>query len=265
MLKDFANFRGNCYVNNINIPFDLRKNYLFNLNLDNIIGNKIIIIVGSNLRFENPILNLKIKKLSLKNNILLSYIGSSFNSTYNMYHIGNSMKHLTKIISGKHLFCNIIKTFLKESFNNYFKNSISLIFGNSFLNRIDANEILKTLYINNYYYLKFDFNIIHLFSGNINALELGFSEYSKKNNNLNNSKNIYYLNETNTFNSNEIIKKNRDFVIFQGFINKKLLKFINVILPTPNIVEKYGLYVNYNGVIQQSKLLFLPKQNKREH
>ena len=54
------------------------------------------------------------------------------------------------------------------------------------------------------------------------------------------------------------------FIIFQGSITSKLVDHINLILPTPNILEKYGSYINYTGNIQRTELIFLPKKTKRE-
>lgn len=271
-LKKYTNNFGNiCLINNINILYDLPNNYLFNLNLKSIIGNKIIIIIGSNLRFENSILNLKLKKISIKSNILISYLGSSFNSTYLMNHLSNNIKYLLKIILGKNLFCNQIKKknnkfFFNKKLNNKYKNSISLLFGSDFLNRIDSKEILNIFFKKKNFYNKYDYNLIHLYSGIINALELGYSKNKLINIifNQNNNRDIYYLHDTDSLNSQENYKLKRNFIIFQGMITNKLLNYINLILPIPNILEKYGYYINYIGIIQRTKLIFLPKKTKRE-
>ena len=143
LLKTISNKSGQFINNTLNIPYDLKKHYLFNLNIKKIFGNKIIFLIGSNLRFENPLLNLKIKKLLLKKNILIYHIGSPFDSTYYTHYLGNSFFHLIKIISGKHKISNYIKKFLLKNNNNnkinfFIKNSISLFFGSDFLNRIDS-------------------------------------------------------------------------------------------------------------------------------
>jgi len=55
---------------------------------------KVFIFVGSNLRLESPILNLKFRKLSKKQNVLIGYIGSAYNATSYMHHIGNNTQSL---------------------------------------------------------------------------------------------------------------------------------------------------------------------------
>jgi len=58
--------------------------------------------VGLNLRLENPVLNIKLRKLSKKKNVLIGYIGSYFDSTYNMVNLGNNLDIIKKIFTGKH-------------------------------------------------------------------------------------------------------------------------------------------------------------------
>ena len=127
-LKNLSNKLDNVQTNSINIPFDFQNDYLINENLDTINGRKVYIIVGLNLRLENPVLNIKLRKLSKKKNVLIGYIGSYFDSTYNMVNLGNNLDIIKKIFTGKHWFCSYLSQFNKNNLNYELQNEISFIF-----------------------------------------------------------------------------------------------------------------------------------------
>ena len=96
--------------------------------------NQVYLFVGTNLRLENPILNLKFRKLSKKKNIFIGFIGSSYNTTIYMQHIGNNTDHLLKILQGKHKFNFLIKKFFTNNLWN--KPNITCILGFRLSNKI---------------------------------------------------------------------------------------------------------------------------------
>jgi hypothetical protein len=189
-----------------------------------------LILIGTNIRLENPILNIKFRRLSNLNNILIGYIGSRHNTNVNFIHLGNNLSIINKIFSGKHFFCALALNFLKNAQKNCkikesFKLKLSVIFGNEinqirkFVNIFEAvSELHQTSKL-------FNFNVLQNYTGQINIKELGF--YNNLRPNLN-KKSIFYLLNT------EILQgfKEGDFVIFQGHHNTRLLRKINVILPT---------------------------------
>ena len=117
-LKEFTKKISPAYTitinNEKNFNGDFQSDYTLNANLFNFKGPKIFLLVGVNLRLENPILNIKLKRLSLLNNVLIGYIGSKNNYNLNCEHLGNNLTVLTDIISGKHKFCTVITNFLKK-------------------------------------------------------------------------------------------------------------------------------------------------------
>merc|ERR1711916_45161 len=109
MLDQFANKISNLSINTgLTESADLQKHYTVDNKLLTEKGKKIIILVGTNLRLENPILNIKLKKLSNTNSTLVAYIGSKYN--YNI-----DFLHLNNIIKGKHPFSTTIQNFLKTN------------------------------------------------------------------------------------------------------------------------------------------------------
>jgi NADH-quinone oxidoreductase subunit G len=241
---------------------DFQKDYTLKQNLFNFKGPKVFLLVGINLRLENPILNIKLKRLSLTNNVLIGYIGSKNNYNLNCEHLGNNLNTLTNIVAGKHKFCTVITNFLKkdekkQKIDNCFKNHISVIFGNEISQLKNFSNIITTLKQVKTKSVKFDYSTLHLFTGNINMLEFGFfnKNYINKNTNT-----IFYLVDTETIAN----YKEGDFVIFQGNHNISARKYFDVILPTVNWTEKSNLYLNCFGYIQKTQFAILPPINSRE-
>jgi len=152
VLDQFSNKINNLSINpELKNNADLQKHYTINNSLLNEKGKKVFILVGTNLRLENPILNIRLKKLSESNSVLVGYIGSKYNYNINLLHLGNNKNTLNSIIKGKHPFSTVIQNFLKTNnsnskINNIFTNSVYVIFGNEFnqnnnnLNYIESLE-----------------------------------------------------------------------------------------------------------------------------
>ena len=226
------------------------QNYYFDINL-NTLNSKIIIYIGFNIRIENPVLNIRLKKASANKNFLLAFIGNKFNNNLNVLHLGNSINVLKKIKQGKHLFNTIIKNFLKKNIKNiniknYFKQSIDIVMGKDYYNRIKT--FTNSLFLTNNSSLKFNYNIIYNSVGRINLLELNFYNNRTFNNLM---PNLYYLIGTEYI--NEI--KSSDFVIFQGHHNDKIRLNFHVILPVLNWTEKSSLYINCLGQVQRTNII----------
>jgi len=123
----FPYLTSNNVIINPNNTIDVDKqNYFINTNeITSLSGQKIYIICGLNTRLENPILNIKIKRLSTLENVLIAYIGSKYNYNINLYHLGNSVNIFRDIMYGKHKFVTTLQTFLKKiNLKNKFQNSI---------------------------------------------------------------------------------------------------------------------------------------------
>ena len=137
--------------------------------------------LGTNLRMELPLLNLRLRKNYLENKNMISYsFGLSLNYlTFPVQNLGNSIKSFKNFIEGK-FYLNFIIFFYDYYNINYFhlNNMIKIHFflGMSVLNRIDSNSILfcvYNLFKNFKYYNHSNLNIISRFLGRISAFELG--------------------------------------------------------------------------------------------
>lgn len=256
LLKDFSSKLNNVQINPDNsYNSDLTNYYTIQRDILQISKQKVFIIIGSNLRFENPILNIRLKKLSQLGNVLIGYIGSKNNNTINCLHLGNNILILKSLLEGKNPFCNTIQAFFKKDLlNTLFKNKISLLLGNEFFLIKNSTKLMEIIHkLNNFNY---DLNVLKLYTGIINTQELGLSDnitINKK------SKKIFYLinaENLNNFNQN-------DFVIFQGHHNIKEKLNFDVILPSTTWVEKSSSYMNCFGDIQKSEFCIIPPKEVR--
>lgn len=247
--------------NNQNINADFQEYYTLNPNLFNFKGKKVFLLVGINLRLENPVLNIKFKKLSNNNNVLIGYIGSRYDYNINLIHLGNNISTFTKIVEGRHYFSTIISNFLKtntkgEKIQNNLKNSISVIFGNESIQTNQHTKLISSIKELNLNSPKFDFNVLEMYSGKINALEVGFFnnvKFSK------NTKKVFYL-----LNTENLTNKGKDdFIIFQGHHNYKNRLEFDVILPSVTWTEKSAMYLNCFGFVQKTQFVNLPPANCR--
>ena len=85
------------YVNNSS-----RTNYIFNTKISNIEKSDFILLVGTNPRHEATILNSRIRKSYLKNNMEIYSLNDVGDLTYPYKVISNSTDELKKIILNEH-------------------------------------------------------------------------------------------------------------------------------------------------------------------
>ena len=233
----------NNFKNQSNI--DLLYNDL--LNTKNI---KIHIFIGSNLRLENPILNLKFRKLSKNKEILLGYVGASYNSTCYMYHLGNNIKTILNIFNGKNKFCFLVKKFISKKLLK--KQKLSFLLGLDYQTRFDSNHLENLLkkFSYNSFFKNIKISFLKEYTSEINSNLINF-----ENNKLLSSKfksTLNYLFGTEFININ---KKNVNFIVFIGHHNVKLRKLINIILPTFTYLESSNLHLNVLNILQTTKSL----------
>lgn len=233
----------------LNIDNDLRENYLMNTTFDNINKADVCLLVGTNLRIESPILNLKIRKNKIKNNLHIYILGYNPNLNYETITIGNNTKHLLNLIEGKNYFC-------KNLINSNFP--LTYI-GTSLLQQSELSNILnkfKSLFIKNNWN---GFNILHQNSSIITGLELNCIN-NKKTLDYNYQKKVIYI-----YNSDEIIvnTNNKNFIIYQGHTGDITAKEADLILPGSTLLEKNGTLINNEGRVQDLGFCLKPPADAR--
>jgi NADH dehydrogenase (ubiquinone) Fe-S protein 1 len=198
----------------------------------------LLILVGCNPKFENPVLNARIKKAVDVNGLEVVVIGSAPHMPYNYTHLGNSTETLKQLVDGTHPFTERLR-----------KAELPMIMVSSLtLERSDAPAIMN--YINE---LKQStklineadgwngFNVLHNDVGRINALELGVTSQTE----TSVPSKVVYLLGADNFRHSEIPEDS--FVIYQGHTGDEGALYADLILPTSSYLEKNATYVNVDG------------------
>jgi NADH-quinone oxidoreductase subunit G len=274
---------------NKKLNININDYYLYYLNpnfFEDINKKKIFLFIGYNLRLEAPILNIKLRKKKIKENLFFFLLGSNFNDNLSSKNIGLNLINIFKYLYGKSKICNLILKYLKKldkNLENILQLHIFLI-GNNIISRIDnknliniikkQNKILNFITIFNKknilsnYFLNFcKKNLYYIYEKqyiniNINILYINLSiilheEFNSFNNihNINfiSKKDIIYLLGIDNFK----LKKTK-FCIFQGHhINLEYL-YVDLIFPNITLFEKSNNYLNIEGVCLQTNFILYP-------
>ncbi|KAK6034418.1 putative NADH dehydrogenase, G subunit [Cooperia oncophora] len=80
---------------------DLRSNYIMNDAIVGVESSDALLLIGTNPRYEAPVLNARIRKTYLNTDIEVGVIGGDSDLTYDYEHIGSSAKAIDDVIAGK--------------------------------------------------------------------------------------------------------------------------------------------------------------------
>lgn len=69
----------------------------------------LLLLIGTNPKYEAPVLNSRILKSTRKNNLKVAVIGTPNDLTYEYMHLGSSTDILSQISSGSHPFADRLK------------------------------------------------------------------------------------------------------------------------------------------------------------
>nr|AIU44702.1 NADH dehydrogenase subunit 11 [Cyanophora paradoxa] len=252
-LKKLLNsFGSNNYFNseNINLNYDFKNNYIFNSNLLNN-DPDFCLLIGLNLRFEVPTLNIKFRRLFYQKNLQIVLIGSKINLSYPVNQQGISISILIQILEGKHKLSNKIAKS---------KNPLILV-GSSYYQRTDFTSLNNLLHWFNYkirtYRSIFNINTVLNAASHPGLFNIGF--YQNNINAIGKSQFIYLLGTDELVMLNYIKKqKHETFIIYQGHHGDIGAGISNLILPTYTYLEKSATFMNFEGKICHTKKVITP-------
>src|SRR5258706_3867566 len=108
-----------------------RQNYLFNSTFQGIEAADALLLIGTNPRWEAPVLNARIRKAWLNGNLKIANVGRSYDLTYPVEQLGASASILADIAAGTHAFAQVLKDAKRPM----------LILGQGALTRMDGAAI----------------------------------------------------------------------------------------------------------------------------
>ena len=219
-----------------------RMNYLFNSSIKEIENADLILLIGCDPRHEATMINARIRKAKTKNGTKVFSFGNSGDLTYDYEVIGNKTGDLRKFVEDKHEFNKIFNKSLKPL----------VILGESVLGLKSGGFIFEEIkaYLIKKKFITSDWNALNILLQNastVGGLDLGLSnsnDFFKKMSN-HEFKFIYLLGSDNLE-----IKKNDEFIVYQGSHGDRGAEIADVILPSPSYTEQNGLYTNVEGRTQ---------------
>ncbi len=237
-----------------------KMNYIFNSSIKGIEDSDLVLLVGSNPRHEATILNARIRKLCVKKNVPIYSLGNPGDLTYDYTVIGSKTDEIKKMTSKEGEFYKKFLLAKKPLF----------IIGESALELKSGKYIFEELkrFLTMNDLIRDDWNALNVLVQNASTVGLLDLEIisNKKGNfnffeNLNAGKfKLLYL----LGSDNLEIKKNDEFIVYQGSHGDRGAEIADVILPSAAYTEQNGLYENLEGRVQESKKASYPIGEAKE-
>ena len=232
-----------------------KSNYIFNSSIKGIEESDFILLIGTNPRHEATMLNARIRKAFVQKQIPIFSIGDPGDLTYEYTKVSNKTDEIKKIFDKE-------GELAKKLFSS--KKPL-IIIGESALELKSGKylfEGLKNILIKNNFISK-EWNAFNFLPQNASTvglidLKILSKEDEEKNTffeKLNNNKfKLLYL----LGSDNLEIKKNNEFIIYQGSHGDRGAEIADIILPSAAFTEQNGLYENLEGRIQECKKASYP-------
>ena len=239
------------------IDNSVRENYLFNSSINGIEETDLILLIGTNPRFEATIVNARIRKAYLNNKVKIISLNDVGDLTYPYKSLDGKTQTIKDIIENKN---DISKNILDSE-------KPMIILGESFLNNKSAKYLfhsLKAFLVANNKFTD-DWNPLNILS--VDAAKVGSLDLDiiNQNDNLikelyNNKYELVYLLGQDNLNFN---KKN-EFIIYQGSHGDKGAEIADIILPGAAYTEQSGHYTNLEGKVQKAYKASYPPGDAKE-
>jgi len=229
---------------------DLRSNYLLNSRIAGVEEADLLILIGTNPRYEAPLFNARIRKSFLHHDLEVAVIGPKLDLTYDYEHLGVDPKVIQDLNNGTHAFSKKLKAAKKPV----------IVLGSTALQRKDGLAIhanVSTLAQNirtssgcgaNWRVL----NVLQRHAGQVAALDLGYKAGVDQ---VRDSqpKLLFLLGADEETVTRADLPKDC-FVVYIGSHGDAGASIADVVLPGAAYTEKNGTFVNTEGRAQETRL-----------
>jgi NADH-quinone oxidoreductase subunit G len=252
-----------------------RQTYLFNSTILGVEAADAILLVGTNPRWEAPVLNARIRKAWLASGLKVANIGPAVDLTYPVEQLGSDVAVLEQIASGKHDFAKVLTDAKRPM----------IVLGAGAVTRKDGAAVLKLAAK-----IASDtgmigpagthaeggwngFNILHTAASRVAAMDLGFlpvlDNHGKASRDVvgiidgaqKGEIDFIYLLGADEI---DVAHLGRAFVVYQGSHGDAGAHHADVILPGAAYTEKDGIYVNFEGRVQRGRRATFPPGEAKE-
>lgn len=264
LLQKLGSGNMDCRQNQSKLGGGPRATYLFNTTISGLEKADLCLLIGTNPRWEAPLINARLRKAYIQNGLAVFTIGTSHDLTYPVEHLGDSLQILLDIAAGNHPLIQRLQQAKRPI----------VILGEDLMSRVDGNDIHQTVAFiaEKYGFIKPDwngFNVLHKAASRVGGLDIGFipSVEGKNTREIMESArkgdiSVLYLLGADELNLQGL--KNC-FVIYQGHHGDVGAHQADLIFPAAAYTEKDATYVNTEGRIQQVQLaVFAPGEAKED-
>ena len=252
-----------CRQDGATIGEGARAGHLFNSTIAGIDAAGAILIIGSNPRWEAPVLNARIRRRYLAGNVAIGVIGEAVDLTYKYQYLGAGTAALAEVQDGSGNFAASLEAAERPM----------IILGAGAMARPDGAQILAaaraiaeasgaiTSDWNG-------FNMLHSRAGRVGGIEVGFmpgdgglgTEAILDGAGSGSIEAVYLLGADEI----DTARLGDAFVIYQGHHGDTGAHRADVILPGAAYTEKNATYVNTEGRAQRAQLATFPPGDARE-
>ena len=249
-----------CRHDNHYVKNNHKTNYIFNPSINGIEESDLIILIGSNPRYEATMLNARIRKAYLKNNVEILSFSDLGDLTYPYKTISNKVSDLDSITNSEN---EIYKKI------NLSKKPI-LIIGESFFKLQSAKILftkLKNL-LNSLGKINNNWNALGVISNDASTVGAYELDLVSSNDSVNpvvdmikqNKSEIIFL-----FGQDKIsFNKKNEFIVYVGSHGDKGAELSDLILPGAAYTEKESHYTNLEGKVQKTYLASYPPGDAKD-
>jgi NADH-quinone oxidoreductase subunit G len=265
-LKEFLTGLGatslDCRQDGAKLDPRCRAGYLFNTTIAGIENADACLLIGTNPRFEAPLVNARLRKRFLRGGFRIAAIGPAVDLTYQVEMLGNDGNALDAL-AADHPWATVLRNA---------KNPM-IVVGQGALSRPDGARVLGTArrIAESSGLIRDDwngFNILHAGAARVGALDLGFVPgpggrdvsgivAACKSGAIE----VLYLLGADEIDTSDL---GAAFVIYQGHHGDRGARHADVILPGAAYTEKDGTYVNTEGRVQMARRAVFPPGEARE-
>jgi NADH-quinone oxidoreductase subunit G len=252
-----------CRQDGARLDAGCRAAYLFNTTIAGIENSDACLMVGTNPRWEAPLVNARLRKRYLQGGFRIAAIGPALDLTFPVEMLGDGGAVLNALAAGDHPWGAVLRNA---------KNPM-IVVGQGALARLDGARILGAVrrIAENGGLLRDDwngFNVLHRAAARVGGLDLGFVPGAGgrdvsgivagcKSGDIE----ILYLLGADEIDTSDL---GSAFVIYQGHHGDRGVGRADVVLPGAAYTEKDGIYVNTEGRVQLARRAVFPPGEARE-
>ncbi len=230
-----------------------RESWLFNAAIAGLDEVDAVLLVGTNPRFEAPVLNARLRRRWLAGDLAVGLVGEAADLTYDYEHLGDTAAALTALAKARSGFAKVLKG----------AKSPALIIGAGALSGPNgaavahaAAQVAKAFGLS--------WNVLHTAASRVGGLDMGFvpgeGGLDARAMTAKGALDVLFL-----LGADEIDLSASDaFRIYLGSHGDAGAHAADLILPGAAYTEKDGLYVNLEGRVQMGQRAVFPKGEARE-